>query len=363
MSKYVHKPLYRLGNALAEVVKEQGNLPTNPQTPPPIPSIPTDTGDEANGPRPNEGLFDDLPSPFEGELGMPVADAATVPNYDPQTFPDAANYGTPTGASNDPKLSTTTPNTASNPDAANYGTIPASNDPKLETYTPAHSANPDEDNYNYPDVETSSPTERYPSVSTGGTVPPPIQVNQPRPTNASTNAQNAASSLPMNFNYLSEREEVQEAVDTRWNTSKNWWLSFWISIVWISAIAALLIYAYLNPSYLSLSLLIAGTGILSFFGTLYSTNLLSNSSDLDRGEYRKAITTSFIVLYFILIASRFAMGPEAMNLKVEIGTLTEHFTYLVGMIVGFYFTSSIVRDWRKTDPDVTDVPYTEGEGG
>ena len=52
-----------------------------------------------------------------------------------------------------------------------------------------------------------------------------------------------------------------------------------------------------------------------------------------------------------------------MNLKVEIGTLTEHFTYLVGMIVGFYFTSSIVRDWRKTDPDVTDVPYTEGEGG
>lgn len=308
MANFVHKPIYRLGNALAESMRDANQAPQTLQTniPDVLKDLANDTSflDEA-GPRPNETLFEPeqtvmmTPPPLPSAASMPlpappiqVANPQAPVSYDPSAYPDAVNYG-----SGDPQDS-------------------SERDPQ-GTASPAVYPNP-----------------RTATVSYG---------------------------MPNHINYLSEREEVQERIDPNWLTKGNHKTAGLIGILTTLAILAIIGYAYVFPSFLSLGLAIAGSGIIAYFGTLSAANRLSNSSNLDRGEYRKAITTSFVVVYFILLAANAVTGLDGV--KLNLGNIIDNFTYLVGMIIGFYFTSSMVRDWKQGSSNDYDFTGEYSDGG
>ncbi len=87
---------------------------------------------------------------------------------------------------------------------------------------------------------------------------------------------------------------------------------------------------------------VSGIGVITFFGTLMLANYLSGSADLNKGEIRKAITGSFIAVYFVLVSLLSFSELSSTDLAE---TIIGHFTYLVGIIVVFYFGSSTVRDY------------------
>jgi len=75
-------------------------------------------------------------------------------------------------------------------------------------------------------------------------------------------------------------------------------------------------------------------------------NFFSESPALEKGEVRKAIAGSFIAVYFTIISLLTFTGfslSDAETAKIVIG----HFSYLIGIIVVFYFASSSVREYLK----------------
>lgn len=98
---------------------------------------------------------------------------------------------------------------------------------------------------------------------------------------------------------------------------------------------------------LPLAAAVGGVGIITFFGMLMLTNYLSDSPALDRGEMRKAIAASFTAVYLALVSlmSFKTSTPADSDLSKSI---VGHFTYLMGIIIIFYFASSAVRDYLKT---------------
>ena len=89
---------------------------------------------------------------------------------------------------------------------------------------------------------------------------------------------------------------------------------------------------------------IPAIGIITFFGVLTLSNVLSRSSALEKGEVRKALAVSIIFVYFSLLGITFS-GRLA---DTEVGTtVIGHFTTLVGVIIAFYFGSRAVESWAK----------------
>jgi len=95
---------------------------------------------------------------------------------------------------------------------------------------------------------------------------------------------------------------------------------------------------------------VAGTGIVTFFGMLMLTNLLSRTRYLDKGEMRKSLAASIIVTYFSLIA--FHTNELLSN------TMIGHFTYIVGIVIAFYFGGRIIESVKKST-DKNNVTSTE----
>ncbi|TET62872.1 hypothetical protein E3J48_03600 [Candidatus Aerophobetes bacterium] len=87
-------------------------------------------------------------------------------------------------------------------------------------------------------------------------------------------------------------------------------------------------------------------GVITFLGILMLANYLSDSPTLDKGEMRKAITGSFIAVYFALVSLLTFTGFSPSSEKLA-ETIIGHFTYLVGIVVVFYFGSSGVREYLK----------------
>jgi len=76
------------------------------------------------------------------------------------------------------------------------------------------------------------------------------------------------------------------------------------------------------------------------------TKYLSASEDLENGEMRKAIAGSFIVVYFAFLS--LLIFEESSTLYTGVfKTMIDHFSYLVGIIVVFYFGSRSVDEYMK----------------
>ncbi|HCR48566.1 MAG TPA: hypothetical protein DIW24_02980 [Bacteroidetes bacterium] len=340
MAKFVHHSIYRLGDALAASLKEEQVLPPIP------PQVSPDALQELADlfPRPSESLTMD-------EAQQQEALPPLVPDtWTSNTFADAPSL-TATVPPIPPELPQTVVVPSEIPVPLPSNVLPETPMPNTTVPSyPSPNSGPDVDLNEYPDAV---------NYNTGNPTAPPAETSIP--VNVPSGPFGKPYALP-NVVYQTEGELVNEAVDSGWRNKNSWLYAGMISMAGVIGIAALVVYAYLTLNYYSLALAITGTGVIAFFTTLYASNRLSNSSDLDKGEYRKAITTSFILVYFLLIGAKTATDTLASS-QIQMGTLLDQFTYLVGMIVGFYFTSSIVRDWRQADVASDDVPYTEGEGG
>ena len=104
---------------------------------------------------------------------------------------------------------------------------------------------------------------------------------------------------------------------------------------------------------------IVGIGIITFFGTLTLANYLSKDSRLDKGEIRKALTASLIVVYFALVS--LVTCPECGDLESEFSKqVVEHFTWVIGVIIVFYFGSRVVQEWLKSKKNESQGATAQG---
>lgn len=88
-------------------------------------------------------------------------------------------------------------------------------------------------------------------------------------------------------------------------------------------------------------------GIFTFFGILMFLNYLTGDKNICQGEMRKAITISFIVVYFALL-SLSTINNLGISYTGMFQTMIEHFSYLVGIVVVFYFGSRSVEKYIDT---------------
>lgn len=88
-------------------------------------------------------------------------------------------------------------------------------------------------------------------------------------------------------------------------------------------------------------------GIITFFGILLIANYMSGTSPFDTGEVRKALTGSFVIIYFALIPL-LTFGSLNLPADESIKTIITNFTWIVGAIVIFYFGSRAVEEYVKS---------------
>lgn len=88
-------------------------------------------------------------------------------------------------------------------------------------------------------------------------------------------------------------------------------------------------------------------GIITFFGILLIANYMSGTSPFDTGEVRKALTGSFIVIYFAFIPL-ITFGSLSISTEEPVKTIVTNFTWIVGVIVIFYFGSRAVEEYVKS---------------
>ena len=94
---------------------------------------------------------------------------------------------------------------------------------------------------------------------------------------------------------------------------------------------------------------VSGVGIITFFGTLVLANYVSSDShDLDKGEIRRALTASLVVVYFTLLAlvTCTTCGIQDSEFAKKI---LENFTYVIVILIIFYFGSRTLETIRVTN--------------
>lgn len=97
----------------------------------------------------------------------------------------------------------------------------------------------------------------------------------------------------------------------------------------------------IRPAYIGWAVAITG---ITFVGTLILINHLSKPTDFDKREVRKAITCSFIVVYFSLV-SLLTLTDIVVSDTELAKTIIYYFTCLVGNVVVFYFGSRAVENY------------------
>jgi hypothetical protein len=88
-------------------------------------------------------------------------------------------------------------------------------------------------------------------------------------------------------------------------------------------------------------------GVITFFGILLIANYMSGTSPFDTGEVRKALTGSFIIMYFALVPL-LSFGSIIIPADEPIKTIITNFTWIVGAIVIFYFGSRTVEEYVRS---------------
>lgn len=91
---------------------------------------------------------------------------------------------------------------------------------------------------------------------------------------------------------------------------------------------------------------LASVGAITFLGILMLVNSLSDSENVDKGEMRKAIAGSLVVLYLALLSLLSFRKSCSANTEVA-KTIIQHFTTLVEIVVIFYFGSRVVEKYTE----------------
>ncbi len=104
---------------------------------------------------------------------------------------------------------------------------------------------------------------------------------------------------------------------------------------------------------------VGSVGFINFFSMILLTNILnsSESTSIQKEHVRKAIATSFITTYFIFLALLSFEHNAQTNLVNNQSSLTpilSNFTYLVGVVIVFYFASGSVSEYIKYKSKVSE---------
>ncbi len=95
---------------------------------------------------------------------------------------------------------------------------------------------------------------------------------------------------------------------------------------------------------------LAGVGIVTFLGVLALADYVSIEPSVSTGEMRSAIASSIVVLYLVVIALTFSGQVPAETAIAT--TLINNFTWVVGIVVVFYFGSKGVLQYIELTKDV-----------
>lgn len=87
-------------------------------------------------------------------------------------------------------------------------------------------------------------------------------------------------------------------------------------------------------------------GVITFLGVLMLVNYLSDSDAVDKGEMRKAIAGSVVAVYFALVSLLTFRGFYPQDTELA-KTIVGHFTWLVGIVVVFYFGSRAATEYME----------------
>ena len=89
-----------------------------------------------------------------------------------------------------------------------------------------------------------------------------------------------------------------------------------------------------------------GIGIVTFFGILLVANYMSGTSPFNTGEVRKALTGAFVVEYFTFLPI-VTFGGASIPSGEPLKTVIANFTWIIAVIIVFYFGSRSVEEYVK----------------
>ncbi|OPY24593.1 MAG: hypothetical protein A4E27_01225 [Methanobacterium sp. PtaU1.Bin242] len=148
-----------------------------------------------------------------------------------------------------------------------------------------------------------------------------------------------------------ERIKVTRERDNLNRQVKNFRGKKWLNALkMISALAILdlvIIPLLITLLHIPVEWLFITIGIVTFFGILLIANYMSGTSPFDTGEVRKALTGSFIIIYFAFVPL-ITFGNISLASAEPIKTIITNFTWIVGAIVIFYFGSRAVEEYIKS---------------
>lgn len=91
---------------------------------------------------------------------------------------------------------------------------------------------------------------------------------------------------------------------------------------------------------------IAGVGIVTFFGMLIISSYYSIHNPDSKGTMRKAIATSMISVYVVVLGLLFS--DQLPDLQTETAMeLMKNFSYIIMTVIGFYFGSKGVTEFLE----------------
>ena len=139
------------------------------------------------------------------------------------------------------------------------------------------------------------------------------------------------------------KEKEHDEIERRWKLRKTG--AFVIALLVVALdILALALGTIVDTVPIALS--IGCVGVITFVGVLTLSNYLSRDPELAKKEVRKAIAASFTLVYLVLLA--LVLFSEASSADTELAkTVVGHFTWIVGIIIIFYFGSRSLEEYLK----------------
>jgi len=142
-----------------------------------------------------------------------------------------------------------------------------------------------------------------------------------------------------------EREKENLARQVSNNRQRKWFNTVKM-IMLIGLIDLLILPIIVTMLGIPLQWIFLGIGIVTFFGTLIIVNYMSGTAPLNSGEIRKALTAAVITVYLSFVPL-ITFGSIQIPSDGAVNTIVVNFTWIVGIIIIFYFISRAIEEYAK----------------
>ena len=142
---------------------------------------------------------------------------------------------------------------------------------------------------------------------------------------------------------MEKKEKEETETELRWKRRKTGAsiIALFVVVLDILALALGTIIAAVP-----VALSVGCVGVITFVGVLTLSNYLSCDPELHKREMRKAIAASFTLVYLSLLP--LILSGKTLSAETELAkTIVGHFTWIIGIIIIFYFGSRSVEEYLK----------------